>query len=77
MNHAAHAHPAFTEAVRLRDGIGKMPGANERAAAMIDLVGDDTGRIASGIIALYDREPNGMEAICVAFLAGLLIGRDG
>lgn len=71
-------HPAFHEAVAIRAGVRSMPPHHvDRAWAMIELTGDQDGEIAQGLIWLYQAEANAMEALTVAFLAGLLIGRDG
>ena len=78
MTYADEVHPAFIEAARLREGVAMIADGDgsERARMMIALTGDDTGSIASGLIALYHSQPNRMELITTAFLAGLLIGRD-
>lgn len=76
MTYADDAHPAFHEARRLRRGVLSMPAAT-RSTAMLDLTNDTDGRLASGLIMLYHDEPNPMDAMLMAFLAGLLIGRDG
>lgn len=70
---------AFVEAKRVRSGVATIgaPTGQERAHAMIELTRDFDGDIADCIIATYNHEPNRMEAITVAFLAGLLLGRDG
>lgn len=70
-------HPAFREAHQMLKGSRTIEDAHDRAAALIEMTGDENGGIATGILAtmvLYADDP--MSGFVVCYLAGMLRERD-
>lgn len=73
-------HPAFVEARRLRAGVHALrdndPTLHDAARAMIDLTGDHDGMIAASLLELAIDPTPWMEALVIAFVAGMICERD-